>query len=334
MKKIALNGRQLQVILGLLWIFDGLLQLQTKMFTSSFTSLVISPAGQGQPRFISGAINLAIHIFLFHPAIFNSLVIVTQVGIGTLILFRKSTRLGLILSILWGLIVWYVGEGAGGIFSGHTLLLMGAPGAALIYVLLSLSVLPKKISDKKTTPKNEPAYWLAFVWAFIWVGGAIFQLLPGQNSVSDVSSMIAGNASGSPGWLAYIDNHIAYAINATGSPMQSTNNMHMSMNQMAMMQTNGKSGFWLILLIAAVQIYIGLAVFVGGRYRMSAIASGIVLSLVFWVVGQSFGGILISLATDPNTGPLIVILGLSILGCDSIDRQLNEIYKKIENALT
>jgi len=33
-----------------------------------------------------------------------------------------------------------------------------------------------------------------------------------------------------------------------------------------------------------------------------------VLSLSYWVLGQGFGGILTGTATDPNSGPLFVLL--------------------------
>jgi hypothetical protein len=36
-----------------------------------------------------------------------------------------------------------------------------------------------------------------------------------------------------------------------------------------------------------------------------------VVSLVIWVVGEALGMILASGATDPNTGPLLVLLALA-----------------------
>ena len=135
--KVRITKRTIQIALGVLWLLDGALQLQPQMFTSNFATQVIAPAAQGQPRLVSGVMHFAIRVFLLHPAIFNSFIAITQLGLGVLILWKRSVKLGLILSIGWGLFVWYVGEGLGGLASGHTLLLMGAPGAALIYATVS-----------------------------------------------------------------------------------------------------------------------------------------------------------------------------------------------------
>src|SRR5581483_1400985 len=198
---IRVTRRGVQLTLGFLWLLDGLLQLQHQMFTSAFITQVLNPVTVGQPRFVTGIMHFWMTVFLRHPAFWNLLAACTQLGIGVLLIFKPTVRLGLLCSVLWGLFVWYVGEGLGGLLGGHTSLLMGAPGAALLYALISLAVIPP--DDEK--PKKEhrfPAAWLAFVWAIIWVGGAIYQLMPGQNTVSSLGAMIAGNAQDAPTWLA------------------------------------------------------------------------------------------------------------------------------------
>jgi len=42
---------------------------------------------------------------------------------------------------------------------------MGAPGAALLYVVLAAAVLPKETRKADNKESQSPAYWLAFVWA-------------------------------------------------------------------------------------------------------------------------------------------------------------------------
>jgi hypothetical protein len=49
----------------------------------------------------------------------------------------------------------------------------------------------------------------------------------------------------------------------------------------------------------------------------------IALSGAFWVIGQDFGGILAGGATDPNAGPLYVLLALSLYPL-AIDRSAAE----------
>jgi hypothetical protein len=329
MTKWHITSRFIQIALGLLWLLDGFLQFQPQLFTSNFTSQVISPAAVGQPLFVAGPMHFFIYIFLFHPAIFNSFAAITQLGLGVLILMKRTVKIGLIGSMAWGLFVWAIGEGYGGIFSGHTLLLMGAPGAALLYVLLAFAVLPRS-----KTKDSRPPYWLTFVWAASWIGGAIYQLLPGQNTVADISSIVAGNDGGQPGWLASLDNRVANWINNFGSPMGTHGVMHMSMSQMASMQTQSYSGYWFILLLATIQLLIGLVIFLPRVYRNSAITLGIALSLMFWVVGQSFGGIFTGLATDPNAAPLFILFGLAILGCKNLSIDLQSFYKRLEQMIT
>lgn len=50
------------------------------------------------------------------------------------------------------------------------------------------------------------------------------------------------------------------------------------------------------------------------RLRLAAVILGIGLSLVYWVVAQNLGQVWSGIATDPNTGPLTVLLGITVLG--------------------
>ncbi len=331
-----ITRRKVQIVLGVLWLLDGALQLQHQMFSSAFATQVISPAAEGQPRVVSGVMHLAITIFLYHPAVFNSFAATTQLGLGVLILWKRTVKWGLIFSIIWALFVWYVGEGAGGVLSGQTLILMGAPGAALLYAIIALGVMPIKVNKKNKEEAKHPAYWLALVWAALWVGGAIYQLLPGQNTVSDVSGMISGMADGAPGWMASLDNHTANWVAGFGSTSSSSMaGMHMTATQMAQMHSgSGSSGYWFILLLALIQLAIGLGVFLPNIGRKIAIGIGIVVLLAFWVIGQSLGTYFTGLATDPNAAPLYILLAICILGCSQLDQHLSRLAKRIEQAAT
>jgi hypothetical protein len=282
-----LTRRRVQIVLGLLWLLDGALQLQPKMFTAHFASNVIAPAAAGQPTFVSSPIHFMLHIFLLHPAVFNSFIALTQVGIGALLLWKRTVKLGLPGSIFWGLFVWYMGESLGGLFGGGASLLMGAPGAALLYSVISLGVWPTKSEDAK------PAYWLAIVWAVVWLGGAALQLQSGQNTAAGLSGMITGMASGAPGWLAALDLHTANFLQHTGN--------------------------WLVTLLVVLMAAIGLLALAPKWLRAAAIWIGIALSLIFWVVGQSLGGYYTGLATDPSTAPLIILLGLAVLNAERFE---------------
>ncbi len=331
MRKI--NNRTIQIALGIFWLLDGFLQLQPKMFTSAFATRVVSPAAQGQPGFVAGLMHFGVTLFLTHPAVFNALFALTQLSIGALILFPKTVKIGLSLSILWGLVVWVFGEGFGGIFSGQ-LLLMGAPGAALIYVLLAMAVYPRV---KKLEPKI--AHWLAFVWLVLWVGGGIFQLLPLNNSTGIMGSMVAANSSGAPSWIATADNAIADFVSGLGNNNHNTASkqpavVSVSMGGMVMtgsFTSKGPSrpGLVFILGFALLEMAIGIGVLF--RYRKIAIVLGILLSLCFWFFGQSFGDIYSGVGTDLNSGPLLVIMGLAIISINDLDIYLFGIGHKLSD---
>jgi hypothetical protein len=290
--------RHVQIALGLLWLLDAGLQYQHQMFTSALANDVIAPAGQGQPSIVSGPISLAVRIVLTHPAVFNALFVTIQLIIALLILNRRTVRAGLIGSVVWGLIVWYGGEGLGGLLGWQTSLLMGAPGAALLYVIISLAVMPGR--------RDKPAYWLPLAWAGIWILGAVLQLLPGQNTTTDLSSMIVGMGDGAPGWLASLQIHVAQWL--------STRN------------------FQFIVLLGGLQALIGLLVLFRGRLRYLAVGVGAVLSVGFWFVGQALGTYYSGLATDPNSGPLFVLLGVAILGCEQLD--FKRLHHQVAHDLT
>jgi hypothetical protein len=328
----TINRRGIQIALGILWLLDGLLQLQPLMFTKEFASQVIAPAALGQPGFVTGPMRLFINLFASQPVLFNSLSALVQLTLGLLILWKPAAKWGLTASVVWGLFVWYIGEGLGGMASGQTLILIGAPGAALIYALLALGVMPKKGGSKKSQEDQRPAYWMAIVWAVLWLAGAIYQLLPGQNTVADISSMIAGNASGAPGWMASLDTVTANVISgfgrAAGTPART-----MTSGQMSHMATHAVSGFWFILLMVAAQALIGLAIFIPGSTRKIAVIAGAMLSLGFWVVGQSMGAYFSGLATDPSTAPLFILLGIAALSCTQMDLNVSKGLLRVKNWL-
>ena len=96
------------------------------------------------------------------------------------------------------------------------------------------------------------------------------------------------NASGAPGWLAGLDHHLS-----------------------ALASYDGVS---LVLDLVVLQAVVGLGVLAGCRTRRAAVLGGIVLSLAFWVTGQGLGQFGSGISTDPNTAPLLILLGVTVLG--------------------
>jgi hypothetical protein len=61
------------------------------------------------------------------------------------------------------------------------------------------------------------------------------------------------------------------------------------------------------------EILIGVGALVR-RTRVGALAVGIVLAVLIWITGQDLGQLYSGQATDPNSAPLIVLMGVAVFG--------------------
>jgi hypothetical protein len=125
----------LKTCLGILWLLDATLQLQPLMFTKLFPEEVVLPAFESLP-FKAFFIGTLYPLILSHVFVFNLFVFCVQALLGFLVIvYHKSA---LTLSCAWSFLVWVFGEGFGGIFVTPPSVLLGFPGAALLYFWLSL----------------------------------------------------------------------------------------------------------------------------------------------------------------------------------------------------
>jgi hypothetical protein len=285
------SRRSLRVALGLVWLLDGALQLQPFMFTKGFATSIIAPSAAGQPGFVAGAVEWNARLIAGHPALFNGVFASVQLALGLAFLFRRTARLAVVASVAWAAGVWYIGEGLGGVFGWRTTALAGAPGAALLYAVLALAAWPGSGpagSDQEARRRESLPGWTLGAWAILWVGSGVLSVLPANASSGAVAAQLTSNASTAPSWLAAIDRGLASAVHASG-PVATV-------------------------LIVAVELAIGILVFTHGPMRTVALWAGMAVALVYWAVGQSFGELFSGQATDPSTGPLVVLLGLVVLG--------------------
>jgi hypothetical protein len=280
-KRRRVTRRGLQIALGVLWLLDGALQAQPFMFTRGFATQLIAPTGQGQPAVVSGPVHLESTIIAAHPFAWNLFFAAAQLLLGVGLLLGRTARLALIASIAWALGVWYLGEGLSGLVSGHASILGGAPGSALLYAVIGAAAWPSG-----TREDEAPARWLVWAWAVLWVGAAVYQLLPGQNSGSDVSGVLTGAAGAAPNWLARVDTSIASWAAQNAAPV--------------------------VAALAGIEFLVGVAA-LSRKTRIWALAVGIVLSLAIWVLGQDLGQLYSGQSTDPNSAPLIVLMGVALL---------------------
>jgi hypothetical protein len=277
---MRVTARKIQAALGLLWLLDGALQLQPFMFGRGFAEQIIAPTADGQPVIVAGGVHWAASLVLTHPAFYDAAFAAIQIALGIGLLVPATVRLALAASVGWALGVWYFGESLGGIASGHAMMLTGAPGAALLYAVLAVALWPRG-------RRFGGASWVSIAWATLWIGSAMFNLLPGQNSSASITDAINNNADDAPRWLAAIDHHVA-----TGS---------------------GGIGWGLVTGLVVLQLVIGVGGLLRGRVRIAAAWTGALVSLAFWVVGQSIGELYSGQATDPSTAIVVVLFAAALV---------------------
>src|SRR5580698_11176138 len=85
--------RRLEVMLGCLWLADGLLQFQPYMFTKAFFQDILGMANMGLPGTISTADYRLANLLGAHFVLWNACFATLQVLIGIGLLRKRSARL-------------------------------------------------------------------------------------------------------------------------------------------------------------------------------------------------------------------------------------------------
>ncbi len=289
--------RVLQIVLGVFWLLDAGLQFQSFMFHRSFVETYILPNASGQPALLGWVITNIGHFIEPHIALWNTFFALIQVAIGLGLLYRPTVRYALAVSFAWAFGVWVMGEGMGMVFTGSASALTGAPGSVFLYGLIGVmawpSARPAEPDEVTVGVASSPAArglggvaTPLLVWAGYWSLAAVLFLLPHNRTPTSISSAIVGMAPGQPGWFAHFLNSFGNAFSSTGT-----------------------EGAWVL---AAVALVIGFGPLLSRRPGIF-LAAGALLSVVMWVAGQGLlGNILTGSGTDPNTGPLIVVLALAM----------------------
>jgi hypothetical protein len=186
--------------------------------------------------------------------------------------------------------VWTVGEGFGMLLTGHASPLSGAPGAALLYAVIGLLVWPRVRSAAVATGPAASEGLLGVrggqtMWALLWTGMGVLWLLPVNRAQGALSGALGNAASGEPGWLAHLESAASGVFAGRGTSVA--------------------------VLLAVMSFVIGLGPLLTKRSAVFLVA-GIALSLGYWIFGQAFGQMFTGMGTDPNTGPLVILLALTI----------------------
>jgi hypothetical protein len=272
------NVRRVQTLLGLLWLLDGGLQFQSFMYSHGFPALLVSGA-QGQPGWLHDSIIWGAKFANGDLSVWNTLFALSQVLIGLGLLHRPLVRPAIAGSLVWVLIVWWFGEAFGMLFMDMAQPLTGAPGGVFMYGLVALLAWPNGRAGGLIGITGAKVMWtsLWLVMAWLW-------LLSASSSANATSGMLTGTDPGI-GPLNSLQIHLA--SDAKGD------------------------GLAIALVLAAVSAAIGVAVAAGWRPRLF-LGLAIALNLVYWVVPQGLGGIFAGGATDPNAGPLFMLLAYAM----------------------
>jgi hypothetical protein len=152
--------------------------------------------------------------------------------------------------------------------------LTGAPGAVLMYALIGTIVWPNDRPGGLLRVRGARIAWAALwlVMAWLWLVEA-----GGANGIHNAINAAPSGMS----WLSTVQNWFASI-------------------------TKG-NGLVFALVLAAASAAIGIAVAASWRPKQFLVLA-VVLNLIYWVVGQGFGGIFQGGATDPNAGLLFILL--------------------------
>jgi hypothetical protein len=280
--------RALQLVLATIWLFDGVLQLQPVMFTRQFATAMLAPSAQGNPRAVAHSITWASHIIANHSVGTDAAFAAIQILLGLGIAWRPTVKAALAASIVWSGAVWWFGEGLGGVITGGSSTVGGAPGAVLIYAVLAVLLWP---ADRAGP---HPSFVAAravgqrtarLIWVVLWGGLAFFSLSGANRSAGGLGDQVRALGPGEPRWLATLDDHVANVL--------------------------GGRGLAVSIALAVVFCAIALSVFMPAPPARLLAGVAVGLSLVIWVFAQNFGEVFSGGATDPNTGPLLAVLALS-----------------------
>lgn len=136
----------IRLLLGSFWIIDGLLQIQPQM-PFGFSHFILYNSLQSLPAVVSAQLNPLIVLWNSHGIIFDALAGSLQIFIGiALFLVRSRTMVSRIavLSTIWALSIWVLGEGLGGILQPGLSLISGFPGGALIYAFMGMMLMMRR----------------------------------------------------------------------------------------------------------------------------------------------------------------------------------------------
>lgn len=298
-----INRRALQAALGMLWLLDAGLQLQPEMLSRRFSAEVLGANTMGPPNVLTDLIHTVALRVAAHPMAWDIAFAVVQALIGATLMSRRFGNAALAASAAWGVMVWVVGEGLGGLLIPQASILTGAPGSALLYSGVSLMLLPRNNEAPAPSATSVPSGSAVpsasavadagllgkrgsrIAWALAWIGPSLLELERANYAPRAISAQISAAASGEPWPVARMDHFLTTVTMGNGTP------------------------------IAFFVLILGLLTGIWGLRQSTTRAGlllGIALASIYWVAGQNFGAVFTGSSTDLNTGPAFILIALCL----------------------
>jgi hypothetical protein len=277
-----------RLLLATAWLMDAALQLQPFMFTrgpSGFSGMLQATA-RGNPSWIARTITWNASLVSHQPVLTGTLFAGAQFLIAFGIAWRRTCRPALALSIVWAVLVWWFGEGLGGIFSGAATPLGGGPGSVLFYAVLAVLLWPSRgpntpfVAARTVGPVTARA-----IWAAVWLLLALLTLIGGGRSPRALHDIVVKTSAGQPGWLLRIDRWSEAVL------------LH--------------DGTTVAIVFASFCIVVAVCVYVRPAVTQVVLVVAMTVVVVVWVAVQNVGGDLAGGGTDPNSAPLVLLLALA-----------------------
>ncbi|MGO9343541.1 MAG: SCO family protein [Acidimicrobiales bacterium] len=295
-----LARRVLRVGFAVLWICDGLLQLQSAM-PLGMPGGVLQPAAASSRGWTQAVVNFGVTIWERHPVQAAAATVWIQLGIGVMLLVASRgrwSRLAGLGAVAWGLVVWVFGEAFGQIFAPGLTWLFGAPGSALLYVVAgALVALPERSwYDERLGRRivvGTGAFFLLMAFLQAWPGRGFWQ----------------GHEASGSGTLA----QMLGQMSATSQPHP------LSATVSAFGRFDQAHGWAVNLVVVVALASIG-ALLCSRRPRLvrAAVIAGTVVCLADWLLVQDLG-VFGGTGTDPNTMlPFIVVLVAGYLAISKV----------------
>ncbi len=279
--------RWLQLALATIWVLAGILQYQSYMFSTSFSSDMLAGFAHGSPQWLASSVLWATKIVASNPVVLNAVFAALQLLIGLGIAWRRSRKAALVVSVAWSLVVWWFGESLGGLLSGVASPLTGAPGAVVLYAILAVMLWPTERSTAGTFVASQPIGAMAskILWVVVWGGLAALNLQPALLTAGAVHDMVSGMGEGQPAWLRALIDGFASLSEHNGIPLMTIGTIILGL--------------------------IAVGIFAPPAITRGVVVAAIVVSAFIWLIGEAAGAVFGGQSTDVNSGPLLALIALA-----------------------